>query len=170
MPNLIAPLTRSWMGKWTWMNNNNKHKHHNSNSVNFSMMMKLKVLSYGICNHIPCIIYIQSQQNKSIRNFSFMVSQTVYFTGMMVFTLISQMYHRILVLVPVLVRVPEYFSTSTSTSASTITLELTSTSTVRVPEIQYCEYEYWVRVPQPWSANTFPVLDTEVMESSWDLS
>ena len=59
-----------------------------------------------------------------------MVSQTVYFTGMMVFTLTSQI---ISVLVPVLVRVPEYLFTSTST----ITLELTSMSTVRVPEIQY---------------------------------
>ena len=74
---------------------------------------------------------------------------TVYFTGMMVFTLTSQMYHRISVLVPVLVRVPEYLSTSTSTSTSIITLELKSTSTVRVPEIQYSstvststEYEY----------------------------
>ena len=61
------------------------------------------------------------------------------------------MYHRISVLVPVLVRVPEYLSTSTITSTSIITLELTSTSTVRVPEIQYLstasmststEYEY----------------------------
>ena len=62
----------------------------------------------------------------------------------MVFTLTSQMHHRLSVLVPVLVRVPEYLSTSTSTSLSTITLELTSTSTVRVPEIQYLstEYEY----------------------------
>ena len=67
----------------------------------------------------------------------------------MVFTLTSQMYHRISVLVPVLVQVPEYLSTSTSTSTSIITLELTSTSTVRVPEIQYSstvststEYEY----------------------------
>ena len=34
-----------------------------------------------------------------------MVSHTVYFKGMMVFTLTSQMYHRISVLVPVLVRV-----------------------------------------------------------------
>ena len=74
-----------------------------------------------------------------------MVSHTVYFKGMMVFTLTSQMYHRISVLVPVLVQVPEYLSTSTST----MTLELTSTSTVRVPEIQYAstaststEYEY----------------------------
>ena len=63
----------------------------------------------------------------------------------MVFTLTSQMYHRISVLVPVLVRVPEYLPTSTST----MTLELTSTSTVRVQEIQYSstaststEYEY----------------------------
>ena len=76
-----------------------------------------------------------------------MVSHTVYFKGMMVFTLTSQMYHRISVLVPVLVRVPEYLSTSTS--MSTMTLELTSTSTVRVQEIQYSstaststEYEY----------------------------
>ena len=76
-----------------------------------------------------------------------MVSHTVYFTGMMVFTFILKMYHRISVLVPVLVRVPEYLSTSTSTS--TIILELTSMSTVRVPEIQYSstvsastEYEY----------------------------
>ena len=66
-----------------------------------------------------------------------MVSQPVYFTGMMVFTPTSQMYHRIPVLVPVLVRVPEYMSTNTSTSTSTITLELTSTSKVRVPEIRY---------------------------------
>ena len=64
-----------------------------------------------------------------------MVNHTVYFKGMMVFTLASQMYHRKSVLVPVLVRVPEYLCTSTSTS--TMTLELTSTSTVRVPEIQY---------------------------------
>ena len=69
----------------------------------------------------------------------------------MVFTLTSQMYHRISVLVPVLVPVPEYLPTSTSTSMSTITLELTSMSKVRVPEIQYCEYEYRVQVPQPWS-------------------
>ena len=76
-------------------------------------------------------------------------SHTVYFTGIMVFTLTSQMYHRISVLVPVLVQVPEYLSTSMSTRTSTITLELTSTSTVWVPEIQYSstasmstEYEY----------------------------
>ena len=66
---------------------------------------------------------------------------------LMVFNLTSQMYHRLSVLVPVLVRVPEYLSTCTSTSMSTITLELTSTSTVWVPEIQYSsttstEYEY----------------------------
>ena len=66
-----------------------------------------------------------------------MVSQTVYFTGMMVFTLTSQMYHRKSVLVPVLLQVPEYLFTSTSSSTSTITLELTSTSKVRVPEIEY---------------------------------
>ena len=84
-----------------------------------------------------------------------MVSQTVYFTGMMVFAFASQMYHIILALVPVLVRVPEYLSTSTSTSTSTIPLELTSTSTVRVPEIQYSstaststEYEYHSPVGQ----------------------
>ena len=69
-----------------------------------------------------------------------MVSHTVCFKGMMVFTLTSQMYHRI----SVLVRVPEYLSTSTSTS--TMTLELMSTSTVPVPEIQdsstSTEYEY----------------------------
>ena len=71
-----------------------------------------------------------------------MVSHTVYFKG-----ITSQMYHRISVLVPVLVRVPGYLSPNTSTS--TMTLELTSTSTVRVPEIQYSstaststEYEY----------------------------
>ena len=73
-----------------------------------------------------------------------MVSHTVYLKGMMVFTFTSHMYHRISVLLPVLVRVPEYLSTSTSTSKSTMTLELTST--VRVPEIQYAststEYEY----------------------------
>ena len=66
-----------------------------------------------------------------------MGSHTVYFTGMMVFTFTSQMYHRISVPMPVLVRIPEYLSTSTSTSMSTMTLELTSTSTVRVQEIQY---------------------------------
>ena len=78
-----------------------------------------------------------------------MVSHTVYFKGMMVFTLTSQMYHIISVLVPVLVRVPEYLSTSMSTSTSTMTLELRSTSAVWVPEIQYSstaststEYEY----------------------------
>ena len=67
----------------------------------------------------------------------------------MVFTLTSQIYHRISVLVPVLVRLPEYLSTSKSRSTSTIILELTITSTVRVPEIQYSstaststEYEY----------------------------
>ena len=49
-----------------------------------------------------------------------MVSQTVYFTGMMVFTITSQMYRWKSVLVPVLVRVPEYLpKTSTSTSTST---------------------------------------------------
>ena len=82
-----------------------------------------------------------------------MVSRPVYFKGMMVFTFTLQMYHKISVLVPVLVRVPEYLSTSTSTSTSTITLELTSTSTVQVPEIQYAststEYEY----PSPASEN-----------------
>ena len=72
-----------------------------------------------------------------------MVSHTVYFKDMMVFTLTVQKYHRISVLMPVLVRVPEYLSTST------MTLELMSTSTVRVPEKQYSstaststEYEY----------------------------
>ena len=78
-----------------------------------------------------------------------MVSHTVYFKDMMVFTLTVQMYHRISGLMPVLVRVPEYLSTSTSTSTSSMTLELMSTSTVRVPEKQYSstaststEYEY----------------------------
>ena len=55
-------------------------------------------------------------------------------------------YYIISVLVPVLVRVPEYLSKSTST----ITLELTSTST-RNSVLEYCEYEYRVRVPQPCS-------------------
>ena len=126
-------LTRSWMRDWTWTNDNNKHKHKNSDSVNFSMMIKLKEGMYHI---------FKLQQIKSIWNFSFMVSHTDYFKGVMVFTLTSQMYHIISVLVPVLVRIPEYLSTSTSTS--TMTLELTST--VRVPEIQYSststEYEY----------------------------
>ena len=83
-----------------------------------------------------------------------MVSRPVYFKGMMVFIFTLQMYHKISVLVPVLVRVPEYLSTSTSTSTSTMTLELTST--VQVPEIQYSstaststEYEY----PSPASEN-----------------
>ena len=35
-----------------------------------------------------------------------MVSQTVYFIGMMVLTITSQMYHRISGLMPVLARVP----------------------------------------------------------------
>ena len=94
-----------------------------------------------------------------------MVSQTVYFTGMMFFTLTSQMYYRISVLVPVLVRVPEYLSTSTSTSMSTITLELKSTSEVRVTEIQYSsttstitEYKYpspglWVALYTVFATN-----------------
>ena len=54
-----------------------------------------------------------------------MVSQTVYLTSMVFFhpyITDHEMYHRISVLVPVLVRVPEYLSTSTSTSTSTITL------------------------------------------------
>ena len=98
------------------------------------------------------------KQIKSIWNFSFMVSHTctVYFKDMMVFTLTMQMYHRISVLVSVLVRVPEYLSTSRSTSTSTMTLELMSTSTVRVPEMQYSstaststEYEY----PSPGNNN-----------------
>ena len=72
------------MRDWTWMNDNNKHKYKNSDSGNFSIMIKLK----------ECM------------DFSFMVSHTVYFKGMMFFTLTSQMYHRISVLVPVLVRVP----------------------------------------------------------------
>ena len=76
-----------------------------------------------------------------------MVSQTLYITGMMVFTFTSQMYQKISVRVPVLEWVPEYLSMSTRTS--TITLELTSTSKVRVQEIQYSstantstEYKY----------------------------
>ena len=101
------------MRDWTWTNDNNKHKYKNSDSGNFSMMIKLK----------ECM------------DFSFMVSHTVYFKGMMFFTLTSQMYHRISVLVPVLVRVPEYLSTSTST----MTLELTSTSTIN-SVLEYCEY------------------------------
>ena len=88
--------------------------------------------------------HIFNHNNKINQFATFPLSQTVYFTGMMVFTLASQMY--LSVLVPVLVRVPEYLSTSTSTSTNTITLELTSTSTVRVPKIQYAststEYEY----------------------------
>ena len=87
-----------------------------------------------------------------------MVSETVYFTGMMVFALTSQMNYRISVLMPVLVRVPDNLSTSTSTSASIITSELTSTSKVWVPEIQYSstastitEYEY----PSPDSQAPF---------------
>ena len=99
-----------------------------------------------------------------------MLSHTLYFAGMMVFTLTSQMYHRISVLVPVFVRGPEYLSTSTSTSTSTMTFELTSTSTVRVPEIQYSstaststEYEYPSPGDRPidcikWDMKTFAVL------------
>ena len=117
------------MRGWTWTNDNNKHKYKNSDSGNFSMMIKLK----------ECM------------DVSFMVSHTVYFKGMMFFTLTSQMYHRTSVLVPVLVRVLEYLSTSTSTSTSNMTLELTSTSTLRVPEILYSststEYEYPSPVP-----------------------
>ena len=103
-----------------------------------------------------------------------MVSQTVYFTGMMVFTLTSQMYHRISVLVPVLVRVPEYLSTSTSKSTNTINLKLTSTSKVRVPEIQYSstaststEYEY----PSPvWHLGPISISDTTSYHKiSWSL-
>ena len=115
------------MRGWTWTNDNNKHEYKNSDSGNFSMMIKLK----------ECM------------DVSFMLSHTVYFKGMMFFALTSQMYHRISVLVPVIVRVPEYLSTSTSTSTSTMTLELTSTSTLRVQEMQYSsnastsiEYEY----------------------------
>ena len=83
-----------------------------------------------------------------------MVSQTVLFHrygGFHPYITDHEMYHKISVLVPVLVRVPEYLSTSTSTS--TLTLELTST--VRVPEIEYCEYEYQVRVPQPCAVATW---------------
>ena len=65
------------MGKWTWKNDNNKHKHHktcNSNLVNFSMMIKLKeLMEFAITSHVS---YIQLKQNKSIWNFSFMISQT----------------------------------------------------------------------------------------------
>ena len=76
-----------------------------------------------------------------------MVSRPVYFKGMMVFTFILQMYHKISVLVPVLVRVLvheyeykyEYYDFGTHEY---------STST-RNSVLEYCEYEYWVRVPQP---------------------
>ena len=74
-----------------------------------------------------------------------MVSQTVYFTGMVVFTLTSQIMRCTIEHQYSCQYSYEYLSKSTST----ITLELTSTSTVRVPEIQYSstaststEYEY----------------------------
>ena len=75
-----------------------------------------------------------------------MVSHTVYFKDMMVFTLTMQMYHRISVLVPVLVRVPEYLSTSTSTSKyyDFGTHEYEYSTSIRNAVL---EYEYWV--PQP---------------------
>ena len=79
------------------------------------------------------------------------------------------MYHRISVLIPVLVRVPEYLSTSTSTSTSTITLVLMSTSTVPVQENQYSstaststEYEY----PSP-VRNPFGPLPVYQVKDEW---
>ena len=82
-----------------------------------------------------------------IWSFSYRVSQTIYFASMMVFTFTSQMYHRILVPVPVLLRVPEYFSTSRSIRTSTITLELMST--VRVPKIQFASISTGYVYPSP---------------------
>ena len=89
------------------------------------------------------------KQIKSIWNFSFMVSHTVYFKDMMVFTLTVQMYHRISVLMPVLVRVPEYSSTSTSTEYEYYdfgTHEYEYSTSTRKAVLKY---EYWVWVPQP---------------------
>ena len=91
-----------------------------------------------------------SKTESKIWNFSFMVKSNCLFHrygGFHPYITDHEMYHRISVLVPALIWVPEYLSTSTSTS--TITLELTSRSTVRVPEIQYSstvststDYEY----------------------------
>ena len=134
-------LTRSWMRDWTLTNDNNKYKHKNSDSFNFSKMIKLKegmefVITWSyiqiIANWINLELFLYGK--------SYCLFQR--YDG---FQLTSQMYHRISVLLPVLVRVSEYLSTSTS--MSTMTLELTSTSTVRVPEIQFSstassEYEY----------------------------
>ena len=135
-------LTRSWMRDWTLTNDNNKHKHKNSDSVNFSMMIKLKEgMEFVITSHVS---YIPINLELFLYGKAYCLFQR--HDG---FHLTLQMYHSISVLVPVLVRVPEYLSTSTSTSMSTLTLELTSTSTVRVLEIQYsstastsAEYEY----------------------------
>ena len=127
-------LTRSLIGEWHWNNDNNKHNHHNSDSVNFSMKIKLKeVMEFAITPHVSYIQVITKQINLE---FSFLVSQTVYFTGMTDFTHTSQMYHRISVLMPVFIRAPEHLSMSTSTSTGAITLELRSTSKVGIPEIQ----------------------------------
>ena len=64
------------MGDWTWTNDNNKHN--NNDSVNFSMMIKLREsMEFVITSHVSYIQIIA----KSIWNFSFMVSHTVYFTG-----------------------------------------------------------------------------------------
>ena len=135
---------------------NNKYK--NSDSINFSMMIKLKEgMEFAITSHVS---YIQIIANKSIWNFSFLVSHTVYFTGMMVFTLTSQIYHRISVLVPVLVRVPEYLSTSTSTSTSTMTFELTST---RNSVLEYCEYEY----PSPLAGSHYDEIPSDLSPCYW---
>ena len=81
-----------------------------------------------------------------------MGSRTVYFTGMMVFTLISQMYHRISILGSILVRVLEYLSTSTRTGMSDIALEITSANKVRVPRTSTPTLLCWRWYHSKWPA------------------
>ena len=71
-----------------------------------------------------------------------MVSYTVYFTGMMVFTLTSQMYHRISVLVPVLVRVLVHEYECKYEYYDFRTHEYKYITSTRISVLKYCEYEY----------------------------
>ena len=82
--------------------------------------------------------YITTAKQSTTKPCAYFLGYTVWWF----FTLTSQMYHRISVLVPVLVRVPEYLSTSTSTSMSTITFgirEYEQSRSTRNSVLGYCE-------------------------------
>ena len=112
-------------------------------------MIKLKEsMEFEITSQVSYIQIIANQINLKLFLNSFMVWHTVYFKGMMVFTLTSQMYHRLTRATSTWVLVHEY--EYKYEYYDYVTHEYEYSMSTRNSVLEYCEYEYWVRVPQPW--------------------